>query len=104
VATYRIVDPEKAASVVSNPVETLYKEAQLALRAAVGARALDAILEDKESLGAEVREVLVRRGAEFGVAVRGSACGTSSCRRDEGPLEPRDRGREAGPGEPHPAS
>jgi regulator of protease activity HflC (stomatin/prohibitin superfamily) len=69
-AVYRVVDAEKAVTTVSDYAQALYREAQLALRAAVGTRTLDALLADKESVGAEVRGVLVPRAAEFGVQVR----------------------------------
>lgn len=71
VVTWRVTDVIKAATVVTDPDQALYREAQLALRAAVGTRSLDQLLADKESVGAEVRAVLVGRAVEFGVTVRG---------------------------------
>jgi regulator of protease activity HflC (stomatin/prohibitin superfamily) len=68
--TYRVADALKAVSLVSDHDQSLYREAQLALRAAVGTRTLDAILADKESVGAEVLAVLQARCAEFGLVVR----------------------------------
>lgn len=68
---WQVIDPVLAASVVTDAAQTLYREAQLALRAAVGTRTLDALLVDKESIGAEVREALAKRTEAFGVAVRG---------------------------------
>jgi regulator of protease activity HflC (stomatin/prohibitin superfamily) len=56
---------------VADAAQALYREAQLALRAAVGTRTLDALLADKASVGAEVREALSKRTSAFGVAVRG---------------------------------
>jgi regulator of protease activity HflC (stomatin/prohibitin superfamily) len=67
---YRVVDAVKAVTTVSDYAQALYREAQLALRAAVGTRTLDALLADKESVGGEVRGALVARAAEFGVEVR----------------------------------
>jgi regulator of protease activity HflC (stomatin/prohibitin superfamily) len=69
--THQVVDAIKAATVVSDHAQALYREAQLALRAAVGARTLDALLADKEAIGGEVRNAIAERAAEFGVAVRG---------------------------------
>jgi regulator of protease activity HflC (stomatin/prohibitin superfamily) len=69
-ATYRVVDALKAVTVVSDHAQALYREAQLALRAAVGTRTLDALLADKESVGGEVKHALTARAAEFGVEVR----------------------------------
>ena len=68
--SYVVEDARKAVSAVNDFAQALYREAQLALRAAVGGRNLDTLLADKESVGSEVREALARRAAEFGVAVR----------------------------------
>lgn len=68
--TYVVTDAERAVGSVGDYAQALYREAQLALRAAVGTRPLDTLLADKESIGGEVREVIARRAAEFGVAVR----------------------------------
>jgi len=68
---WQVTDPLRAVSAVADYAQALYREAQLALRAAVGTRTLDALLADKESVGAEVRAALAARAAEFGLAVRG---------------------------------
>lgn len=68
--TYQVVDARKALTVVENHAQSLYREAQLALRAAVGTRMLDALLADKDSIGREVGGVITARAAEFGVAVK----------------------------------
>jgi len=68
--TYQVTDPVKAVTVVSDHTQALYREAQLALRAAVGTRTLDALLVDKEAIGGEVAGALSQRAGEFGVAVR----------------------------------
>ncbi len=68
--TYQVFDAVKAVTVVSDHAQSLYREAQLALRAAVGTRTLDALLADKESVGGEVRQSLSARAREFGVEVR----------------------------------
>ena len=69
--TWQIVDALKSVTVVADAAQSLYRDAQLVLRAAVGTRPLDALLADKESVGNEVREALSKRTAEYGVAVRG---------------------------------
>ena len=69
VVTYRVRDALKALTVVTDHVTALYRDAQLALRAAVGVRTLDALLQDKEAVGTEVREDLAARAATFGVEV-----------------------------------
>ncbi len=71
VVTYQITDPRAAVTVVSDHAQALYRQAQLVLRASVGARPLDKVLTDKDAVGREVREALAGRAAEFGVAVRG---------------------------------
>jgi regulator of protease activity HflC (stomatin/prohibitin superfamily) len=70
VVTYQVREPEKAATTTADYQQALYREAQLVLRAAVGGKTLDAMLADKESVGAEVRQTLSARAAELGVAVK----------------------------------
>lgn len=70
VVTWQVIDAVKSATVVADAAQSLYREAQLALRAAVGARTLDQLLADKESIGGEVRSALMTRAGEFGVSVR----------------------------------
>ncbi|MCZ6698266.1 MAG: slipin family protein [Planctomycetota bacterium] len=67
---YEVIDSIKAVTVVSDHAQTLYREAQLVLRASVGTRTLDALLADKESVGGEVKNALAARAREFGVAVK----------------------------------
>ncbi|MGE3354252.1 MAG: slipin family protein, partial [Planctomycetota bacterium] len=69
VVSWRITDPVLATTVVDRAGQAVYREAQLALRAAVGGRALDQLLADKETVGAEIRTALRGRAAEFGVAI-----------------------------------
>jgi len=69
--TWQIVDALKSVTVVADAAQSLSRDAQLVLRAAVGTRPLDALLADKESVGSEVREALSKRCGEYGVAVRG---------------------------------
>ena len=68
-AGYRVTDVITAFSRQAKPLDFLYKELQFALRAAVGTRTLDEILEDKrlidDVVGAEIR----RRIAGFGLEV-----------------------------------
>lgn len=67
--TYRVDDPRKAVCSVDDAKSALYREAQLALRAVVGARDLDALLGDKDVVAREVEEGLRRRAAELGLSV-----------------------------------
>jgi regulator of protease activity HflC (stomatin/prohibitin superfamily) len=70
VVTYRVTDVHKVVTVVADHAQTLYREAQLALRESVGARPLDGLLTDKDAVGNEVRNALAGRAAEYGLAVR----------------------------------
>ena len=69
--THRLTDAVKAVSEVLDWRQTLYREAQLELRAAIGARSLEKLLADKDELGAEIKNRLAARAAEFGVTVSG---------------------------------
>ncbi|MEM9252315.1 MAG: slipin family protein, partial [Planctomycetota bacterium] len=71
VVSYRVTDAAKAVTTVADYAQALYREAQLALRKAVGARALEKLLTDKESVGDELASALRGRVAEFGVELRG---------------------------------
>lgn len=71
VVTWQVSDAVKAVAASTDHSQALYREAQLVLRAAVGARTLDTMLSDKESVGAEVRDALARRAETLGLAVRG---------------------------------
>jgi regulator of protease activity HflC (stomatin/prohibitin superfamily) len=69
VATYRVVDARKAVTTVDDARQTLYREAQLALRAVVGARELDAFLTGKDAVAEELQELVRRRAGQFGLEV-----------------------------------
>lgn len=70
VVAYRVVDVMRAIETTLDFEQALYREAQLALRAAVGTRTLDALLADKEGVGGEIRNGLRERAEAFGVEVR----------------------------------
>jgi len=70
VVSFKVVDAQKAVTSVDDYEQTLYREAQLALREAVGGRALDKLLADKDTVGSEVRNALSSRASEYGVTVR----------------------------------
>lgn len=67
--TYRIVDARKAASCSDDVRQSLYREAQLALRAVVGVRELDAFLADKDSVARELQQAIRQRAVELGLEV-----------------------------------
>ncbi len=66
---YRISDPLRAVSEVEQPAQALYRAAQLALREAIGAMDLDALLASKDALALGLANALRTRAAELGMAV-----------------------------------
>ncbi|MDB5349216.1 MAG: rane protease subunit, stomatin/prohibitin [Planctomycetota bacterium] len=67
--TYRIVDARRAVCTTDDAKQALYREAQLALRAVVGVRDLDAFLADKDVVARETEQLLGRRSEELGIQV-----------------------------------
>ena len=70
-ANYQFTDALKAAKAAKDPLDFLYKELQFGLRAAVGTRTLDALLEEKGAVDQEVFADVRDKFAEIGVEVRG---------------------------------
>jgi regulator of protease activity HflC (stomatin/prohibitin superfamily) len=68
-AGYRVSDVLIAFSKQAKPVEFLYKELQFGLRAAVGTRTLDELLENKTVIDEVVGDHIRRRVAGFGLEV-----------------------------------
>src|SRR5690242_7932703 len=68
-AGYRITDVLVAFSKQAKPVDYLYKELQFGLRAAVGTRTLDELLENKGLIDQVVAEHIARRVQGFGLEV-----------------------------------
>lgn len=71
ILTYRVTDARKAVETVSDISQALYREAQLALRAVIGTRELDALLADKNAVTGELETIVRKRAQEFGVQVVG---------------------------------
>lgn len=69
VVTYRIVDARKAVTATDDARQTLYREVQLALRAVVGARELDAFLTDKDAVSTELEDLVRSRAGDVGLEV-----------------------------------
>lgn len=69
VVTYRVKDVRRLLAQVVDATQTLYREAQLVLRAQVGGRSLDALLADKNSLADDARKALAAKAAEYGVEI-----------------------------------
>lgn len=68
-AGYRLSDVLLAYGKQARPLDYLYKELQFALRAAVGTKSLDELLENKSLLDETVREQIQRRTAGLGIEV-----------------------------------
>jgi len=68
-AGYRVTDVVTAFGKQAKPVDYLYKELQFGLRAAVGTRTLDELLENKGLIDQVVAEHIARRVAGFGLEV-----------------------------------
>jgi regulator of protease activity HflC (stomatin/prohibitin superfamily) len=67
VVTFRVIDARQAVSTVENVRQALYRDAQLALRAIVGARELDAFLTDKDAVANELTEAVRPRAKALGL-------------------------------------
>jgi regulator of protease activity HflC (stomatin/prohibitin superfamily) len=67
VATYRVLDARQSVSMVEDSRQALYREAQLALRAVVGVRELDAFLTDKDAVAGELAETVRPRARSLGM-------------------------------------
>lgn len=69
VITYRVADPVRAVTTVQDYRSALYREAQLALRAIVGTRDIDVLLEQKDAAGAQLELALTARAEALGLAI-----------------------------------
>jgi regulator of protease activity HflC (stomatin/prohibitin superfamily) len=69
VVTYRIVDARQAVTVSDGAVQSMYREAQLALRAIVGTRDLDSFLTEKDAVTNVFEEAVRRRAGELGLEI-----------------------------------
>ncbi|OQW94922.1 MAG: hypothetical protein BWK79_04295 [Beggiatoa sp. IS2] len=69
-ANYFIRDVLRVTSLLPRPVEYLYKELQFGLRAAVGTRTLDELLENKHHLDELVFTYVRDKTADFGIEIK----------------------------------
>jgi regulator of protease activity HflC (stomatin/prohibitin superfamily) len=69
VATWRVSDALKTSTVVEDVGQALYREAQLAVRAIIGARELDALLAAKHEVADELFRAVAEKAGAFGVEV-----------------------------------
>src|SRR5215467_6368626 len=67
IVTYRVTDAKAAVSTVDDVRQALYREAQLALRAVVGARELDTFLTEKDGVASELADMVRVRAKALGV-------------------------------------
>jgi len=70
VMTVVVSDPLKTIRVSEDAKQSLYREAQLALRSAVGTRELDTLLSDKQSLADELMKDLAGLATSFGYTLK----------------------------------
>jgi regulator of protease activity HflC (stomatin/prohibitin superfamily) len=69
VVSFKVADALRAVTAVEDYRQALYREAQLALRALVGARTLEALLGEKEAVARELDASLAARVAALGLEV-----------------------------------
>ena len=69
--TYHVADARLAVEKSDDVKQSLYREAQLALRAVIGTRDLDTLLAEKDAVAAELEQILRARAADFGLTVVG---------------------------------
>jgi regulator of protease activity HflC (stomatin/prohibitin superfamily) len=70
-ATWRYTDALKAYKELAKPAEHLYRELQLGLRAAVGTRSLDELLENKTVIDEVVTAQVAAKLADYGLQLDG---------------------------------
>lgn len=66
---FRVTDARQSVSTVDDARQALYREAQMALRAVIGARELDAFLADKDTVAREVEGIVRHRMTGVGLEV-----------------------------------
>jgi regulator of protease activity HflC (stomatin/prohibitin superfamily) len=71
VFNYRVKDALTYVSAAEESRQTLYREAQLALRSVVGTYSLDTLLSDKEKVADALEQTMKTRAAQFGVEAQG---------------------------------
>ena len=69
-ATYRVTDASVFATQVKKPDEHIYRQLQLALRAAVGTKTLDELLANKQAISQDVFENVAQSLLDIGVTLK----------------------------------
>jgi regulator of protease activity HflC (stomatin/prohibitin superfamily) len=67
VVTYRVADARQAVAAAEDAKQALYRDAQLAVRAVVGGRELDAFLADKDAVAREMADMVRPRAQALGL-------------------------------------
>jgi regulator of protease activity HflC (stomatin/prohibitin superfamily) len=67
--TYRIADARKAVSTTDDVRQALYRETQLALRAVIGTRELDAFLSEKDAIARDIEQAVRVRSEALGLEI-----------------------------------
>lgn len=70
-ATWRFEDVQKAFANTARPAELVYRELQFGLRAAVGTRTLDELLEDKATIDTIVKDFAAQKLMAAGITLEG---------------------------------
>ncbi len=70
-ATWRYDDVQKAFAHTAKPAEQVYRELQFGLRAAVGTRTLDELLEDKATIDVLVKDFAAQKVMAAGITLEG---------------------------------
>lgn len=66
---YRIVDPERAILTVENAHQSTYLIAQTSLRSVIGTATLDQLLQERDQINTQLRELVDRQTLPWGVEV-----------------------------------
>jgi len=70
-ATWRYADVQQAFANTAKPAELVYRELQFGLRAAVGTRTLDELLEDKATIDTIVKDFAAQKLMAAGITLEG---------------------------------
>ena len=65
--SYRVTEPRVSVAAVSDYVQSIYREGQLALRAVVGTKTLDTLLEERDAVADQLRGLVAPRLEAIGL-------------------------------------
>ncbi|KAF1081896.1 MAG: hypothetical protein GQF41_1536 [Candidatus Rifleibacterium amylolyticum] len=71
VVNFKIIDAVKSVSVCESAETAIYREAQLLMRAVIGARKIDEMLAGKEQLTSEIAAMLRKQAESYGIEIVG---------------------------------